>query len=224
MTTVETLRQDGICLVESLSTRAVNQAVAELFSKQRYDGHVAGDYTRPARKDSKVTCWSMHDVILAPHLFEFALRFNNIAREYLETDEIYLYSMNAFVTYPQPESVWYLQEFHQDHDDVKFLALFMYLSGIYSSADGSHKFIKNNGVTQEILGDAGTAFLANTHNEHKGCKPLTAARTIFWSRWGVTKNNRAYQQDKLTPLNREAIGDRYPSDEKTQEIIQLIVN
>ena len=97
------------------------------------------------------------------------------------------------------------QFFHRDHDSLRFLKLFVYLSDVTES-DGPHVYVetshKKNQLTdrrrfsdQEVtdhfgtqalhthVGRFGTAFLEDTYGVHKGELPKVSRRLIFQVRY-----------------------------------------
>jgi hypothetical protein len=152
-----------------------------------------------------------------------------IVREYLGQNPL-LYSVNAFTTYPisgpmNPD----IQTWHRDRDDVRFLALFVYLTDVLSAEDGAHLFkvgthdSDEDGPVCTVLGPAGTAFLGDTRGLHMGVRPTTRPRTIAWARWCVTDPPASYVWDKQEPCSRDILGFRYPSNEGVRSSIRLVV-
>src|SRR5262245_12510672 len=91
------LRSEGIVRVPGMPTAHVDAMWASVRHGQRYAGHVKRE-GRPYA-GMPISCWGMHDVILAPHVWEWALSFTAMAGVYLDTDPL-LYSINVFESNP----------------------------------------------------------------------------------------------------------------------------
>ncbi len=220
---VHALTMDGIALVPPMPKAHADEMMGYLLARQVYPGHVQAS---PA---SAVTCWTMADVLKAPYFFEFALALTGIAADYLERPPL-LYSLNAFTTYPgHGPTLDYIQEFHRDKDDERFVALFVYLTDVVEEADGAHQFQDgthrgtDSGAVVTVLGPAGTAFLVDTSGLHRGVRPAQTARTMVWARWGVSDPPIAYDWDRLSPSPRTVLGDRYPENQQLRDSIRLVV-
>lgn len=216
----------GIVGVEPM--RGAGEVLAYLEGRPRYRGHVKGMSVAPHQPGNS-TCWAPEDILSAPHFLEFALGMTRIAREYLGRDPL-LYSVNAFTTYPisgpmNPD----IQEWHRDRDDVKFLALFVYLTDVMDVNDGAHLFKVGthegaaDGDVRTVLGPSGTAFLADTRAFHMGVRPVSRPRTVAWARWCVTDPPASYLWDGQAPCDRAVLGDRYPVDEGLRASMRLVV-
>lgn len=224
------LSDHGIEVVPGLSRQQAAEILAFLGDKPQYDGHIV-DSDRPshAHTQSTQTCWSMADVLQAPHVVETALQLTAAAGAYLEADPL-LYSVNAFTMYPsaQPTSRD-TQEFHRDRDDVRFLALFIYLTDVLTPEDGAHQFQVGthrgavSGTIAEVVGPAGRAFLSDGRGLHRGLRPTTAPRTILWIRWGVSNPPASYVWCGLRPVDKALVGDRYPTDPALQRSVRLVL-
>jgi hypothetical protein len=219
------LQANGIVGVEGMA--GVEETMAYLDAQPRYPGHVKGASVK--QRPGSSTCWAPEDVLVAPYFFEFALELTSVARDYLGVEPL-LYSVNAFTTYPldgptNPD----IQEWHRDRDDAKFLALFVYLTDVMTTADGAHLFKLGShqggaGVGERVvLGHAGTAFLADTRGLHMGVRPASRPRTIAWARWGVSDPPPSYVWDGVKPCDKAILGARYPKDKQVQESIRLVV-
>lgn len=221
------LREHGLEVVPALPLEHARAILGHLSAHAQYDGHVKGRGV-PATAASAQTSWDMWAVLKAPHLLEYALPLTDVARDYLEAEPL-LYSVNAFTMHPSsgrlsPDT----QEFHRDKDDSRFLALFIYLTDVWYPADGAHQFQLGTqhgadaGEVLTVLGEAGTAFLADTRGLHRGMRPATRARTLLWVRWGVSDPPAGYRWDGTQPVAKATLGDRYPSDPVLQRSIRLV--
>lgn len=186
------------------------------------------------RQTHDLWCHDMHDVVLAPHLWELIVSLIPTAEAYLEARPN-LYSVNAFWSRPSNDVAWKdLQTYHRDKDDDRFLALFVYGTDVLDINDGPHLFRVGTHLRLDleaeqcfeqefqpisIYGPAGTAFLADTRGLHMGCKPRRGERLLLWARWGVSARPASYSWDKLEPVE---IGDRYHIDPETRELVKLV--
>jgi len=220
------LTRDGLVDVGVMPGAA--EMLAYLQTRPTYPGHVKGASVA-AQPAGSSTCWAPEDVLRAPHFFEFAAGLTPVAAEYLESRPL-LYSVNAFTTYPlngppNPD----IQDWHRDRDDVRFLALFVYLTDVLHPLAGAHLFQQGThqgaaeGPVRTVLGPAGTAFLADTRGIHMGIRPVAQPRTMAWARWGVSDPPASYQWDKQRPCSKYVLGDRYPNDKGARESIRLVV-
>lgn len=174
---------------------------------------------------SECVCVENHDVIRAPHFLEVGMALTSIAGAYLEKTPPVAFSMNAFWTRPGPAgSRPDIQEFHEDRDDTRFLALFCFLTDVMEPDDGPQDLRGPDGTVRTIYGPAGTLFLADTSRPHRGRKPTSRERGLAWYRWGVSDIPPAYQWDKNTPIAAAELGDRYPTDPHLRKSIELIAS
>lgn len=159
---------------------------------------------------SECICVPTAAAILAPHVIEFGMELTEVASEYLDRNPAAVaYSMNAFWTRPGPKGTRPdIQEFHRDQDDDRFLTMFIYLTDVMTIEDGPHEMQGPDGVSRYIYGPAGTAFLADTSNLHRGLKPTTKERGIIWYRWGVSDRPAANVWDNIEPVPYSSFGGR----------------
>ena len=75
----------------------------------------------------------------------------------------------------------------------------------------------------DIIGSAGTMFFADTRQKHMGHKPRNKARGMAWARWSLDPNPKTYKIDHLQPVSKHLISEKYPKDEKIQNIIRKVV-
>lgn len=218
------LQRDGIVPVFPFPPQAVDQVNAWLDDCVRWGGHVKRQGDSPINRP--ITCWAMHDVMVAPHLWEWALSLTPFAEAYLDAPAL-LYSINAFESTPHD---WAphpgIERFHRDNDDTKFLAAFLYLTDV--GADGAHRYQCGTHEgwpltrIEDMTGRRGTAFLADTRGYHCGGRPTTGPRRLAWVRWGVSDPPASYIKDCLSPLPKAQLGGRYPTDPALQRAIHLV--
>jgi hypothetical protein len=139
--------------------------------------------------------------------------------EYLGVETPLLYSMNCFVTRPGEAVRPDIQDFHRDADDVKFLPMFFYLSDV--GKDGRQELRIGDHVVG-IEGKRGTVFFSDTMREHRGLKPMTDQRIVAWARFGISNPPESYKWDRLQPIDKALLGERYPADARLRESIKLL--
>lgn len=222
---VEQFRNTGVRVLDPLTPQQVEGALHWLHNRPVFVGrHVVQgdtDFTTWANAVSaNVLCWTLETAVTTPHILERALAEIDFAAEYLGTDKPLLYSMNFFVTRPGQPVRPDIQDFHRDTDDVKFLPMFFYLTDV--GADARQELRLEDGHTAAIEGKAGTVFFSDTSREHRGLKPQHQERIVGWARWGISDPPASYRWDKLEPIDKALLGDRYPVSPRLQEAIHLI--
>lgn len=238
MKVIDDLRRDGIALLPTaLAPSRIKMVAAHLRASPCYDGHVKvyGDgVPRPFAEASRMFPVWCHDpaaVLSAPFIWDLILALMPTAAVYLEAPPR-LYSVNAFWSRPDdgpPRQ--HLQTWHRDRDDERFLAMFVYGSDVLHEDDGPHLYRRgtqggrdvNEPVDVEVMGTAGTVFLADTSGMHVGLQPMRGQRLLLWARWGVSERPLAYDIDATTPAPRTVLGDGYPSDPVARDLIKLVV-
>lgn len=160
---------------------------------------------------AEVSCATQEDTLRAPGLLELGFLVWPVVYDYLGA-EARLYSANAFWTRPGAHVRPDIQEFHTDPDDTRFVALFVYLTDVLKPEDGAHQIKDRFGGVHTVLGPAGTAFLADTSQPHRGIKPTTGERGIAWLRWGVSNPPAAYIWEDLKPSRDPRIAARIPAE------------
>ena len=235
MSALDVLNRDGIAVLrEHLSNRQMLEIRQYLKGSACYGAHVKAQsdgvahWFHDAREKFEVWCHDMQTIVTCPHVWEFALAQVPLARDYLGTTPR-LYSINAFWTRPGVNPpIGYLQGWHRDYDDKKFVAIFIYGSDVMIDQDGPHCFRMGTqngadfGPIKTVFGVAGTAFAADTRGYHMGGKPLRGERLLIWSRWGISNPPASYGGDKLSPVSKDLLGDRYPTDPAMQEMVRLV--
>lgn len=235
---VARLNADGISLVDPLTSGEVADVNAYLDRCTVYNAHVRANATKSATSPAVAAqlAWpafttDMEDIVTAPHIFEAALASMPIAASAFDEPPI-LYSMNAFWTHPSPEVYPDTHGWHRDTDDRKQLVLFVFGTDVTADEEGGHHYrvgsvrVPDAQVdqcdTRVILGPAGTAFMTNTLGMHMGVRP-NKLRLLLWARWGVSRPPASYFWDKLKPVPRAKMGDRYPRDPLLQDAVRFVV-
>lgn len=225
---VDALKKHGI-LTLPLGFDGVDAFARHLDGRPVYRNHVRqGKQVEGTLGSHPWMCHDMHDVIEAPGWFERALALIPIATKFLGTEPV-LYSLNAFYCEPGAKPKPDIQDWHRDSDDRAFLAAFTYCTDVLDENDGPHQFQLGThggaaaGPIVSVFGRRGAMFLGATSGLHRGLVPKWRRRMIAWARFGVSDPPEAYKWDGLTPLPRERLGDRYPTNPITQRIIRLVV-
>jgi hypothetical protein len=224
MNITRAFRRDGIAVLPGQFD--VEPFVAHLKQCPVYGNHVRQGKPSSPLGSSAVMCHDMHDVIRAPGFFEVALRLTPMVEECIGGPP-FLYSFNVFYTEPSSVSKPDIHEFHRDPDDTRFVCLFMYCVDILKIEDGPHQFIRGSHCnvdhgTKSVFGKRGTMFLTASNGLHRGLMPKHGRRMLAWIRWGVHNPPDAYVWDKLTPLPKVELGERYPIDPTLQQAIHLV--
>ncbi len=216
-----------------LSPEKIAETNTFLLSRPVYaDAHVPqtarnlhrGPVGRNDAQTSECLCVHTWDAIRAPHLLEIALEYTPFAAEYLDVERSVAYSMNAFWTRPGPAATRAdIQELHCDQDDDRFLAMFVFLTDVLTDEDGPQELAGPNNILRRIYGPAGTVFLSDTMRPHRGLKPRSRERGIWWFRWGISERPAAYVWDKIEPLEARCLGNRYPTDTATRDLLRLLI-
>lgn len=190
-------------------------------------------------------CHSMQDIVTAPHILEGALNLYPLVQEYFEETPL-LYSMNCFWTQPVPPHIpkyadthWW----HIDGDDRKQLVIFFMGTDIETRYDGAHLYQRGShqhyptpttenlgypyeqppeSVVEVMTGKVGDIFLADPRGMHMAPRPIHNPRMLTWARFGVSDPPVSYGWDKLSPVPKHLIGDRYPADPVLQQAIHLV--
>lgn len=224
---VKNIHDNGWSYAGCLKENIISEFKDYLDGCDWYNFHVKGSQISPIgdklAAPSNCSSVSMDDVIYAPHWFEISLLMNEVVTDYFDTDDIVLYSYNAFYSIPNGGAYQGVQNWHVDHDSSNFLALFVYLTDVNTIEDGAHAFEEKSGKKIDIFGSAGTMFFVDTRQNHMGHKPKNKARGMAWARWSLDPNPKTYEIDHLQPVSKHLIGERYPKDEKIQNIIRKVV-
>lgn len=205
--------------LNNLTGHAAAEIRAHFAPLPTYAGHVVAQSDGIGRTAAETqatgsphACYTMAATLRAPHLLRHALDHLDVAAEYLDCEPV-LYSLNTWQSFPTGPSHRYTQQWHRDHDDKRFLALFTFLSDV--GQDGAHLYVNNSHRTTEdrpkddaavvnTFGSAGASFIADTSGLHMGGKPVSGVRWITWARFGVSERPKAYVQDRLEPVEIEA--------------------
>ncbi len=210
---IKELKQNGISVLPILID--VHRFVNYFSYCPVYENHVRqGKEEKGPLGSHPWMCHDFHDVIQAPDWFEIALAYTPLAGIYLNINPI-LYSLNVFYTEPGAEPKGDIQDWHRDSDDFDFLALFLYCTDVLNEDDGPHQYkigshVSGDGPIKNVYGKRGTIFFTASKGLHRGLVPKSGRRMIAWARWGVSEIPEAYKWDKLSPLPKENLGDRYP--------------
>lgn len=238
---LETLKRDGVVRCrQHLSHRQMLEATQYLDARPTFNAHVKkySDGVARSLDQTLAICheatFDMADVVNAPHLLRFFLDHAGFARDYLEVDPV-LYSINAFYRsadgLPDKSGT---EGFHRDHDDSRFIALYLYGSDVTRGELGPHSYQKGthriapdgepyDSHGEEIVtGGPGQAFITDPRGLHKGIRPSEGRRLIFWARFGVSAKPESYVWDNLAPCT--LLDRRLLDDEKTRTMLRLVAH
>ena len=138
----------------------------------------------------------------------------SLAQSYLDCFPT-LYSLNSW-WHIYKNQVYGTQNNHRDHDDFRFLALFIYLTDV-DETNGPHVFYpktqdgseSNDSIT--ITGKAGTAILADTFATHRGQPLEQGTRLVCWWRYGSHLNRMHFHDGNNNyKISKETIFDIIP--------------
>ena len=131
-----------------LSSTQIKDLLDYFAERPCYNAHVVAQSDQIGRRADELATaahfGSYHgqDVVVAPHILELANspRILSAVGAYLGCTPS-LYSMNAWWSFPRPESgIAVTQAFHRDLDDFKNCVLFLYLTD--TPDDGRHEYIR----------------------------------------------------------------------------------
>lgn len=240
------LIRDGIWVWPELIEAAwLEEIKAHLAYRPVYNAHVVAKSTLPPLP-MNVAPWPafshmMEDAITAPYFFELALSTITLAQQYFDGEAPILYSMNALWTQPAPGYPPYLDThgWHRDGDDRKQLVVFLFCSDT-APGDGAHRYQRGTHRLGDdqlgrdfrqpmeadqlvVAGPAGQVVIEDTGGLHVGERRTSGLRLLLWARWGVSDPPQSYHWDKLAPVPRALLGDRYPTDPALQSAIRHVV-
>lgn len=130
--------------------------------------------------------------------------------------------------YKKTPVIYVTQKNHRDHDDFKFLSLFIYLTDI-DEATGPHIFYPGtqDGSDSEtfvkITGKAGTAVLADTFAIHRGEPLQKDKRLLCWWRYGLYINSMHYA-DGNDKFKTKSIFDHLPETEHYKYLFRAFLD
>jgi hypothetical protein len=249
---VDDLRRKGIHVPAEpvLSAQQMREFRAVLDAAPMYHHHIAGKATEspePGLSAAVARGWNvfapkMADVLRAPHWFECALSWRDVAKEYFEGREPLMYSVSAFWTTPGEGPLYGdTQTWHRDQDDQFQTTLFMLGSDVPDPSEGAHIYQRGThkipdaglgrdppspppcGLVEVVYGPAGTLVVADTWGLHKAIRPARLPRLLVWARYAVADPPFTYVNDGLAPVPRDLLGERYPSDPALQNAVRLVV-
>jgi hypothetical protein len=134
---------------------------------KRLPGYVP---SRP-RNDTPFMCYSMADVLAAPHLLDAALcpDILRIAGEYIGAEPV-VYSVSAFWTFPIAAEPVMTQVFHRDFDEERFVTLFFYLTDFTVENGAAQKYVEgshDDETFNHLCETVGKAYPKHVYAQHK---------------------------------------------------------
>ena len=197
------LKTDGYITFDNfLSQNEVEKIKNKLIEQEGYNTHIPKYSDQTLRKLTPE--YEFNTLSYPPtSLLNESIILNKIIDPYiLSLAQSYL---GCFPTLYSLNSWWHLykgntygtQNNHRDHDDFRFLALFIYLTDV-DETKGPHIFYpgtQNGSESSEsvaITGKAGTAILADTFAIHRGQPLQQDSRLVCWWRYGLNINAMYY--------------------------------
>ncbi len=114
-----------------------------------------------------------------------------------------IYSALTWINLPTKKK-HYVQEWHRDYDDFKFLTIIINWSdinlnnGATKYIEGSHKREARDGKKVHLEGKRGTVFLVDNYGLHSGNLPKESVRITSWLRLGKLENPASIQDGFVT--------------------------
>jgi hypothetical protein len=197
------LKTEGYITFDNfLSQKEVEEIKNTLIEQEGYNTHVPKYSDQVLRK--LTPDYGFNTLSYPPtSLLNMPIILNKIVDPYiLSLSQAYL---GCFPTLYSLNSWWHIykgqiygtQNNHRDHDDFRFLALFIYLTDV-DETTGPHVFYPGTQDGSEsdksivITGKAGTAILADTFAIHRGQPLQQGSRLVCWWRYGLNINAMHY--------------------------------
>lgn len=206
---VSTLRERGIALLPGLVSE--DRAKSILDSLLRQDVLLADGRRVPATQltpDTQIATYPLPALIGNIDVWGLinAAPVMRIAADYLGCKPT-LSGLGAYWSIPGNEPALYIQQFHRDVDDWRFVKLFVYLTDV-DHGSGPHAYVlKSHRTSAEfrarlysrraidsrhgpdnvhtVLGPRGTAFMADTFGIHAGLVPTRTPRLVLQAQYSV---------------------------------------
>jgi len=145
---------------------------------------------------TSLRCYAINKLCSHPVIWQ-------IARKYLNSDKVHLYSINTMFT-KQSKNKNYVVYPHRDYDSASSLCFFIYWTET-SKDNGATKFLPGSHLDSNppdidvfyhhLEGAAGTVYAADVWGIHAGNDALTSPRLTTWLRFSAT-TTRSYYLDK----------------------------
>jgi len=192
------------------------EAKAHLLQQPTHDGYHSHQSNQKNFKG-----WTCEQVLRTPGLLDL---FNDpliieTAQRWLGTLPC-LYSLNAWISLvaEQPEGQ-HNQFWHRDTDDHRFLTLFLLLTDTDENSGATQ--VECNGV-HTLCGPAGSLFLVNTLNPHRGLVPKSHDRMIVWARYGYGENSNSCDKE-MRPVTGNEVPTSMTGTMQERMINRLLV-
>jgi hypothetical protein len=123
------------------------------------------------RSHTPFSCYSMADVLAAPHLLDAALNADilRMVGDYIGAEPV-IYSVNAFWTRPLGGEPVMTQVFHRDFDEERFAALFFYLTDFTVENGAAQKYVEgshDDETFSRLCETVGKAYPKHVYAQHK---------------------------------------------------------
>jgi len=229
------LKENGYIVFKNFFSEKQCEKIKEFLIKQPgYNAHVPIYSDGVLRKLSEnyefnTLSYSPNYLLDIPEILEKITdpSLVSLAQSYLDCFPT-LYSLNSW-WHIYKDQVYGTQNNHRDHDDFKFLALFIYLTDV-DETNGPHVFYPktqdgsetNNSIS--IIGKAGTAILADTFATHRGQPLQQGSRLVCWWRYGLSINSMHYHDgnDKYNTAS-EKIFANIPKTKHNEYLLRAFI-
>ena len=147
-------------------------------------------------------CFTQDNLANSKEIQNFLDEKKNLFRSILNFD-YEVYSSLTWVNLPTKKR-HYVQKWHRDYDDFKFLTVIINWSdidinnGATKYIEGSHNNAKTNGKEINFQGKKGTVFLVDNYGLHSGTLPRDSVRITSWLRLGKLENPASIQDGFAT--------------------------
>lgn len=222
-----TLKAEGLA---NIAPACSERQVSEIVSFLRMETLVArsGARFRPHEAPAGVSTASypLETVLRCPHVLDLVNRPSmlRLAEEYLGCIPT-VSGLRIDWSAPSDASVAYVQQYHRDHDDWRFLKLFVYLTDVDEDG-GPHEYVRTSHLgsgrftrrpyeaaevearygranISRVTGKSGTSFLADTWGIHKGNVPLSKPRLMLQIQYSLLPVWRYAYHPVALPLRPE---------------------
>ncbi len=231
------LKRNSFVFIDDLFNSTEQKVIFDHFSKEQkltpiYTNHDDFNLNNPP-KNVSTGYIKTENILNCPNIFRGANNQNliDILHSYFNC-KFKLDWIWAWWSFPSENKIG-PQSYHRDYESLNFIKVFVYLTDvdkengphfIIKGSDRIEKFYKrkrfsddqiksefNNDSIQEVIGNKGTTFLANTYAIHKGLLPKKNKRLVLVYLFSVIPSLRS---PKIPPINFKNL------DEKSQTMVE----
>lgn len=219
-----TLREQGLAHIAPVLTQAQIDDMLDFLQKEKLVSKTGVRFRMDRAPDTARTgSYPMETVLRCPHVLDLINhpQLIRMAADYLGCVPT-VSGLRIDWSAPSDGSPAYVQQYHRDHDDWRFLKLFVYLTDVDDDA-GPHEFVKTShrhsgrltnrpyaesdvedkyGRQQmlRVTGPRGTSFLADTWGIHKGNVPMNRPRLMLQIQYSLMPVWRYAYRPVVMPL------------------------